>query len=102
MIERFSVVIASPFHRERAIARIFQAALRGQIALIKTPTTPRSQRVRSVIVADAKNDEWVEYVMELAPERVIGFYELRGDDKYALLEAIDQDIKEAAGAATVA
>lgn len=93
MIEPFSVRITNDHERERALNRIFQAALLHRLAIITSTRKP----ARSIIVFDADADPTrLSDIVELEPERLVGVY-TRGDSTHAqLLDALKEDIADAA------
>lgn len=101
--ERFSVRISTAQEREAALPRVYQAALKCRIALIAALPRGRDRSgqlctaSRSVIVANIDTEwDWVNRIMKQGADRLIGFYQIAGSKHRELLEAIEEDIQEAA------
>lgn len=94
MIERFSVRIATPSEREKALNRIFQAALLHRIAVVSCLPRGNGLRSRSVIVVDAEAEsEWLNDIIDLERNRLVGIYAKRDSTHADLLAALTEDLE---------
>lgn len=105
MIERFSVRIDTPAERNKALNRIFQAALLNSIAVVtsaprgRAPSGELCTQSKSLIVADSYGDkDWLARMFTCEPERVVAVYQRGTLAHRALLNAIEEDIEEVASA----
>lgn len=104
MIERFSVRIATPTEREKALSQIFRAVLQEPIAIITSIPRGRDPKgrintvSRSVIVLPL-TDELYHDIVELEPNRLVGVYRHEGNHR-ATLSALTEDLEATVNGAT--
>jgi hypothetical protein len=96
VFERFTARITTPQERERAINRIFQCALIHRVVIFISKNR-NGQAPRGVEVFDAEAyEEHVGDVLELEPERLVGFYTAGHHTRESLLDALKEDLEAAA------